>query len=72
MDYKTLVCRIDVMYAVDINYNKKKLSYRKKKSNDKNTVMTFFRRDRKVIKLALPFSCRFYSVVGNNIHVKIQ
>lgn len=31
MDYKTLVCRIDVMYAVDINYNKKKLSYRKKK-----------------------------------------
>lgn len=42
MDYKTLVCRIDVMYAIDINYNKKKLSYRKKKSNDKKHSDDFF------------------------------
>lgn len=55
MDYKTLVCRIDVMYAVDINYNKKKLSYRKKKSNDKNTLMTFFPSRQKGDKISLAF-----------------
>lgn len=31
MDYKIFVCRIDVMYVIDINYNKKKLFYCKKK-----------------------------------------
>lgn len=72
MDYKIFVCRIDVMYVVDINYNKKKLFYcKKKKFNDKNILMIFFCWDRKVIKLVLFFSCCFYLVVGNNIYVKI-
>lgn len=42
MDYKTLVCRIDVMYAIDINYNKKKLSYRKKKIQRQKHSDDFF------------------------------
>lgn len=55
MDYKTLVCRIDVMYAIDINYNKKKLSYRKKKIQRQKHSDDFFPSRQKGDKISLAF-----------------
>lgn len=55
MDYKTLVCRIDVMYAIDINYNKKKLSYRKKKIQRQKHCDDSFPSRQKGDKISLAF-----------------